>query len=291
MGGSRGSACRIRPGYYILHEGLIGVFGDEGLQEIKYSDPRRRQGDRLDAGRPRLARHHRQVLGDGADPGDRIAHSTPASSASTSPALLYQADFRGEPLIVPAGGTAETSNRLFAGAKQVVGRRRLSEHARHQEVRTADRLGLVLFHHQAAVPCDRLVLPARRQFRRGDPRRHRAHQAHLLPARQQVLQVDEHDEEGPAEDDWSCASATRTTGEAAAGADGALQDREDQSGRRLLADADPGAGVLRALQGALRHDRNAACAVLRLDQGSRGAGPDVDLQPVRADPVGSAASS
>ncbi|MBP0651322.1 YidC/Oxa1 family insertase periplasmic domain-containing protein, partial [Mycobacterium tuberculosis] len=25
-------------GYYVLHEGAIGVFGDDGLKELKYSD-------------------------------------------------------------------------------------------------------------------------------------------------------------------------------------------------------------------------------------------------------------
>ena len=43
--------------------------------------------------------------------------------------------------------------------------------------------------------------------------------------------------------------------------------------------ADP--GVLLALQGAGRHHRNASRAVLRLDQGPLGAGPDQCLQPVR----------
>ena len=62
--------------------------------------------------------------------------------------------------------------------------------------------------------------------------------------------------------------------QAAAGADGALQEGEDQSGRRLLAGADPDPGLLRALQGAVRHDRDASRAVLRLDPRSRGAGSD-----------------
>ena len=70
-------------------------------------------------------------------------------------------------------------------------------------------------------------------------------------------------------------------GQAAAGADGALQEGEDQSGRRLLAGADPDPGLLRALQGAVRHHRDAARAVLRLDPRPRRARSDLDLQPVR----------
>ena len=60
---------------------------------------------------------------------------------------------------------------------------------------------------------------------------------------------------------------------------------QDQSAGGLPADPDPGAGVLRALQGAVRHHRDAARAVLRLDQGSVRARPDQPVQPVRADPV------
>ena len=48
---------------------------------------------------------------------------------------------------------------------------------------------------------------------------------------------------------------------------------------------DPDPGVLRALQGAVRHHRDAARAVLRLDPGPRGARSDQHLHPVRPDPL------
>jgi YidC/Oxa1 family membrane protein insertase len=51
---------------YVLHEGLIGVTGEEGLQEISYS-PRSRTTSRSPRQvERRLARHHRQILGRGA---------------------------------------------------------------------------------------------------------------------------------------------------------------------------------------------------------------------------------
>jgi YidC/Oxa1 family membrane protein insertase len=68
-------------------------------------------------------------------------------------------------------------------------------------------------------------------------------------------------------------STATTRWRTAAGHDGALQEREDQSGGRLLAGAVPDPGVLRALQGAVRHHRNAPRAVLRLDPGPFGADP------------------
>ena len=50
-------------GYYILHEGLIGVLGDQGLQEDDLQrTSRRRRTITFDVDQ-RLARHHRQILG------------------------------------------------------------------------------------------------------------------------------------------------------------------------------------------------------------------------------------
>ena len=48
---------------YVLHEGLIGVTGEEGLQEIKYS--KIEEDKQITAGQVhrRLAWHHRQILG------------------------------------------------------------------------------------------------------------------------------------------------------------------------------------------------------------------------------------
>ena len=170
-------------------------------------------------------------------------------------------------------------------------RRRLRPGIQAQSLRAPDRLGLFPLHHQAAVPGDGLALPLLRQFRRRHPLDHRHHQDLLLPARQQVLRLDGEDEGGAAGDAGHPRSLRRRQGEAAAGDDGALQEGEDQSDRGLPADPDPDPGVLRALQGAVHHHRDAPRAVLRLDQGPLGAGPDHDLQPVRADSVGSVARS
>ena len=98
--------------------------------------------------------------------------------------------------------------------------------------------------------------------------------AALLPARQQILQVDERDEEGAAADGGAPRAVQGRQGQAAAGADGALQEGEDQPARRLLAGRGPDPGLLLALQGAVRHHRDAARAVLRLDPGPLGARSD-----------------
>ena len=57
-------------GYYILHEGLIGVFGDKGLQEETYAKIEEKKAADLRR-HQRLARLHRQVLGRDAPPRHR----------------------------------------------------------------------------------------------------------------------------------------------------------------------------------------------------------------------------
>ncbi len=149
----------------------------------------------------------------------------------------YQTDYLGNDRR-PSRRARRHSNaaRLFAGAKEVAVIDGYEKQHEHQPLRSADRLGLVLFHHQAAVLADRLVLPPGRQFRRRHPARHRADQARLLPARQQVLRLDGEDEGGAAADDGDPRALRRRQDEAAAGDDGALQEGEDQSARRLPAD-------------------------------------------------------
>ena len=138
----------------------------------------------------------------------------------------------------------------------------------------------------ADVPASGCDLQGRRQFRRRNSHRHRSRQARLLPARQPVLPVDGEDEEDPAEDRGAEGTLSGRSRQAAAGADGAVQARGRQSGRRLPADGDPDPGILRPLQGHLHHHRDAARAVFRLDQGSLVAGSDQRLHPLRARPMG-----
>jgi len=101
----------------LLHEGLIGVLGEEGLQEVDYDDleapitvkslPSGWLGitDKYWASAliPRAA-------GFDAD----FVRSVEAGGVPK-----YQADFVGAPVAVPAGGGAESQALLFAGAKEV----------------------------------------------------------------------------------------------------------------------------------------------------------------------------
>ena len=118
-------------GYYILHEGLIGYLGDEGLQEIKYKKlddsasitPAKPNSGWLGitdkywaaAAHPR----RRQAVPAALPEGRRAAASRPTRRIS----LAMRST-------VPAGGTAEHDTRLFAGAKETRRPRRLHANAR-----------------------------------------------------------------------------------------------------------------------------------------------------------------
>ena len=106
-------------GYYILHEGLVGLVGN-ALKEIKYSD-----SSALDPAKP-------AVDSSGGWLGFTDKYWLTALVPSQDEAIKakfqhvveggidrYQADFLGLTVTVPADGTAATSTRFFAGAKEV----------------------------------------------------------------------------------------------------------------------------------------------------------------------------
>ena len=197
----------------------------------------------------------------------------------------YQTDYLGDAQTVAPGATATHNTRLFAGAKEVAV---VDGYEKQLDLNRFDLLidwGWFYFITKPMFLAIDWIYHRVGNFGVAILIDHRADQDRVLPARQQVLRLDGEDEGGAAGDDGDPRALRRRQDEAAAGADGALQEGEDQSAGGLPADPDPDPGVLRALQGAVRHHRDAARAVLRLDQGSLGARPDQPLQPVRADPV------
>jgi YidC/Oxa1 family membrane protein insertase len=105
-------------GSYILHEGMIGVFGSDGLDEVKYSSLK----DEPEMTKAPVTRGWLGIT----DKYWATALVPPADQEftgrfvrSTDPTVRYQADFSGTPVTVPANGSAESTSHLFAGAKQV----------------------------------------------------------------------------------------------------------------------------------------------------------------------------
>jgi YidC/Oxa1 family membrane protein insertase len=106
-------------GYYILHEGLIGLVGNS-LLEIKYSNK-----TALDPAKPAvdsaggwLGFTDKYWLTALVPPQDETI-KTKFQYVSEGGVDRYQTDFLGPTVTVPADGTAAASTRLFAGAKEV----------------------------------------------------------------------------------------------------------------------------------------------------------------------------
>lgn len=99
---------------FVLHEGLIGFFGEEGLQEVDYSDVE--EAKQIDS--PRVNAGWLGIT-------DKYWATALVPQGSFKPRYsyfdngtpLYQADFVGEAATLAAGGNAEIVQRFFAGAK------------------------------------------------------------------------------------------------------------------------------------------------------------------------------
>ena len=104
-------------GYYILHEGLIGYLGDQGLQEFSYKkiDEAKRVNFNVTDGWLGITdKYWASAL---------LPDTSAKLQASFSSDLInnirrYQTDYLLEPQTVAAGATVTANARLFAGAKE-----------------------------------------------------------------------------------------------------------------------------------------------------------------------------
>jgi YidC/Oxa1 family membrane protein insertase len=104
-------------GYYILHEGLIGYLGDQGLQEYPYKkiDDAKRVSFNVTNGWLGITdKYWASAL---------LPDTSAKLQASFSSNLVgkirtYQTDYLQEAQTIPIGGTASANARLFAGAKE-----------------------------------------------------------------------------------------------------------------------------------------------------------------------------
>ncbi|MFD1703350.1 membrane protein insertase YidC [Methylopila henanensis] len=104
-------------GYYILHEGLIGVLGDEGLQEIAYKKLAEQKSRTFKVTGGWLGITDKYWAATLAPPQDKPY--TARFATTEDGGRSYQADYLLEQMTVAPGATAEVTGRLFAGAKQV----------------------------------------------------------------------------------------------------------------------------------------------------------------------------
>ena len=104
-------------GYYILHEGLIGVMGEQGLQEITYKTVEDKKNISFKVTNGWLGitdKYWAATL----LPDTKATIQARFSAGMLGTQKTYQTDYLGEAQIVAPGATAATSTRLFAGAKE-----------------------------------------------------------------------------------------------------------------------------------------------------------------------------
>ena len=276
-------------GYYILHEGLIGYLGGDGLQEYSYKkidDAKSVSFNATDGWLGITDKYWASAL----LPDTNAKLQARYSSNLVGNLRTYQADYLAEPQTIAIGGNASVNSRLFAGAKEVgvvginfpfgPGGYNKQLGLNHFDllidwgwfyfITKPMFLGLDFFYHLVGnfgiaillvtVIVKLLFFPL-------------ANKSYASMAKMKSVQPQLAGAEG---------ALSRRQGEAAAGDDGDLQEGEDQPDRGLSSRRDPDPGVLLALQGAVRHHRNAARAVLRLDQGPLGARSDQPVHAVRA---------
>lgn len=105
--------------FYILHEGMIGIFGEEGLQEIDYDDLEETAlfqfGEQTDGWVGITDKYWATALVPPA--GAAFKPSFRSNQVGQKP--TFQSDYLSSAVTIPAGSSSEVTSRLFAGAKQV----------------------------------------------------------------------------------------------------------------------------------------------------------------------------
>ena len=105
-------------GYYILHEGLVGVMGDKGLQEFSYSNIESEKQVSFDITNGWLGitdKYWAATLLPETDAKLKVNFS----ARDLNNRKVYQTDYLLDPVTIAAGGTGTAKARLFAGAKEV----------------------------------------------------------------------------------------------------------------------------------------------------------------------------
>jgi YidC/Oxa1 family membrane protein insertase len=104
-------------GYYILHEGLIGYLGDQGLQEYAYKkiDSDKRVSFKVTDGWLGITDKYWATA---LLPDTSAQLQASYSSNQVGNIRTYQTDYLEDPQTVGIGGNASVNTRLFAGAKE-----------------------------------------------------------------------------------------------------------------------------------------------------------------------------
>lgn len=104
-------------GYYILHEGLIGVLGDQGLQEYGYKKMDETKAVEFKVSNAWMGITDKYWAGT-LLPDPKANVQARFSSNLVGTLRTYQTDYLLDPMTIAIGGSASTTTNLFAGAKE-----------------------------------------------------------------------------------------------------------------------------------------------------------------------------
>jgi YidC/Oxa1 family membrane protein insertase len=105
-------------GYYILHEGMIGVLEDK-LQEFTYADVEKKKSITFNKNANGWLGITDKYWATTLIPDPKVKVDARFMASTTGTQKTYQADYLGESQTVAPGATTATSVRVFAGAKEV----------------------------------------------------------------------------------------------------------------------------------------------------------------------------
>lgn len=124
-------------GTYILHEGMLGVFGEEGLTEITYSSLKDSAATKPPAVSEGWLGITDKYWATALIPGGDKSFQPRFMHALAGPVDTFQADYLRDALTVAPGATATTDVHLFAGAKEV---KRIDAYAAELSIPNFDRM-------------------------------------------------------------------------------------------------------------------------------------------------------
>jgi len=106
-------------GFYILHEGLIGVLGDAGLKEISYADALKEGGSKTFKDTGGWLGITDKYWATAIIPDQKVPYVASLGGSKRDVREYFQTDVLLNPVVVQPGGVASVTTNLFAGAKQM----------------------------------------------------------------------------------------------------------------------------------------------------------------------------
>ncbi len=149
----------VSANYSILHEGFVGVIGDSGVQQIKYDKIEKEdRGTKVFTGTGGWLGLTDKYWGAAGHSGPVRSLSRRALTRLPGPTSVYQSGFVARKSENARAGRFEriVTTRVFAGAKETDTLEKYQANLGIEKFDLSDRLGLVLFHHQADVLAARL---------------------------------------------------------------------------------------------------------------------------------------